>query len=453
MGTFLQRERREKFPLVNVTEPQYRRDLFPYSGVPKITFDGKDVPIDPPEEIFITCTTFRDGQQARPPYTVKQIVDLFDLIHRLGGPNGVIRQSEFFLYTEKDRESVEKCMERGYRFPEITSWIRASEKDFQLVKQMGIKETGILTSCSDYHIFSKLGSDRKGTMEGYLDLVRKAIEAGVKPRCHLEDLTKADIYGFVIPYVQELMAIAEDSGVGVKVRMCDTLGYGISYPGSALPRSVPRLVHTLIHDGGVPKEQLEWHGHNDFHKGLINATTAWLYGCAALNGTLLGLGERTGNTPIEGLIFEYIGLMGGDENGINTNVVTEIAEYYEKELGYKVPANYPFCGEDFNLTRAGIHADGVIKNEEIYNIFDTVKFLKRPIKVGITDKSGAAGMAYWLNAYLGLTGDKKIDKRDPGILKILEWVDAQYNAGRTTAISDEEILAVMKERAPQFFKA
>ena len=101
-----------EFPLVDVTEPNLLRHEFPYSGVPKITFDGKLLPIDLPKEYWITDTTFRDGQQARPPYTVKQIVDIFDLLHRLGGPNGVIRQSEFFLYSQKDREAVEKCLER-----------------------------------------------------------------------------------------------------------------------------------------------------------------------------------------------------------------------------------------------------------------------------------------------------------------------------------------------------
>ena len=53
-----------------------------------------------PEDIWITDTTFRDGQQSRPPYTVEQIEKLFDYMHRLSGEKGLIRQTEFFLYTE-----------------------------------------------------------------------------------------------------------------------------------------------------------------------------------------------------------------------------------------------------------------------------------------------------------------------------------------------------------------
>jgi hypothetical protein len=94
-----------KFDLKDVKEPNLQKDVFPYDEVCRIDFDHKIISINPADEIFITDTTFRDGQQARPPYTVQQIVDLYTMMSRLGGPNGVIRQSEFFLYSAKDREA------------------------------------------------------------------------------------------------------------------------------------------------------------------------------------------------------------------------------------------------------------------------------------------------------------------------------------------------------------
>lgn len=151
---------------------------------------------------------------------------MFDLLHRLSGPRGVIRQTEFFLYSEKDREAVRVCQEKGYPFPEITAWIRAVEKDFELVKKMGIRETGILTSCSDYPIHLKLGMNRKQAMEQYLSVVKAALDAGIRPRCHFEDITRADLYGFVIPFAQALVRLSEESGIPIKVRLCDTMGYG-----------------------------------------------------------------------------------------------------------------------------------------------------------------------------------------------------------------------------------
>lgn len=440
---------RESISLVE-DGPNLYREYFPYDCPPKVAFDGVEVPLDLPEELVITDTTFRDGQQARTPYTAKQIEDLYTYLHRLGGPNGVIRQAEFFLYSRKDREAVERCQALGYRYPEITGWIRAVKQDFALVKEMGLKETGILTSASDYHIYLKLGWDRRQAMRNYLEMIEVALEAGVRPRCHIEDVTRADIPGFVLPFAQEAMRRCEGTGIAVKFRLCDTMGYGVPYPGATLPRSVPRMVHAFVHELGMAKENLEWHGHNDFYKVLINGSYAWLYGCASVNGSILGFGERTGNTPIEALVFEYMGLTG-KANGMEPRVITEIADYLKKECAYRIPPMTPFVGSQFNVTAAGIHADGLIKNEEIYNIFDTGAILNRPLGVLLTDKSGLAGVALWINGHLGLADDQKIDKRHPGVQAINQWVEQQYAGNRATVISTEEMLEQARVHLPEYF--
>lgn len=439
-----------KYELKEVEEPNLIKDVFPYSEISRIVFDHKIIPPEPAEEIFITDTTFRDGQQARPPYTVEQIVHIFKLLSRLGGPNGIIRQTEFFLYSKKDKEAVDKCRALNLRYPEMTGWIRAAQEDVRLVKEAGLKETGILTSASDYHIFLKLGKKRSQAMDSYLGIVKAILELGIIPRCHFEDVTRADIYGFCIPFAIELMKLRQESGIDIKIRLCDTLGYGVTYPGASLPRSVDKLVRAFVDEADVPGHLLEWHGHNDFHKAMINATTAWLYGCSSANSTLLGLGERTGNPPIEGLIMEYIALKG-HSNGIDTTAITEIAEYFEKEIGSRIPHNYPFVGSEFNATSAGVHADGLIKSEEIYNIFDTRKILNRPIVTMINDKSGNAGIAFWINQRFNLNGDNAVDKRHPGISKVNKWIAEQYDAGRVTAISPEELEKKIRKHLPELF--
>ena len=245
------------FPLVDVDTPNVFRNLFHYDEIPKIAFNDRIVPHNMPDEIWITDTTFRDGQQSRAPYTTEQIVTIYDYLHRLGGPNGKIRQSEFFLYSKKDRDAVYKCLEKGYQFPEVTSWIRASKKDFQLVKDIGLKETGILVSCSDYHIFKKLKKTRRQAMEDYLAVISEALEVGIVPRCHFEDITRADFYGFVIPFALELNNLMKESGIPIKIRACDTMGYGISYPGASLPRSVPGIIYGLRNYAGFPSHLIE----------------------------------------------------------------------------------------------------------------------------------------------------------------------------------------------------
>ncbi len=434
----LLQEQTYSYTLQDVEEPNLFREFFDYENVPRTAFDFFSVPMNTPESLWITDTTFRDGQQSMSPFNVQQMVDLFKLLHKLGGKNGIVRQSEFFLYSEKDRAAVRACQELGYEFPEITSWIRATDSDFELVKEMGIKETGILVSCSDYHIFNKLHLTRKQAMDKYLSIVKKALDRGIVPRAHLEDITRADSYGYVVPFVKELMKLSKESGVPIKVRACDTLGYGVTYPGASLPRSVPRTIYGLIRYGEVPNEQLEWHGHNDFYKVVTNAATAWLYGCSAVNCALLGIGERTGNCPLEAMAVEYASIKGTDD-GMDLSAITDIADYFQHELHYKIPPRTPFVGRDFNVTRAGVHADGLMKDEEIYNIFNTNKILKRPPLVYVDNNSGLAGIAYWINNFYELPEELKIVKSDPLVLAIKSKVDELFANGRCSAMSDEEL--------------
>ena len=434
------------YQLQDVQDPELFREMFPYTEAPKIAFNYRRVPENMPEDIFITDTSFRDGQQSRAPYTTEQMVHIYKLLHKLGGKHGMIRQTEFFVYSEKDRKALEKCMELDYEFPEITTWIRANKKDFELANSIGIKETGILVSCSDYHIFHKMGLTRKEALDKYLGIVSDCIEAGLRPRCHFEDITRADFYGFVVPFANELMKLSRESGVPVKIRACDTMGYGVPYPGAALPRSVSGIIYGLMHYSDVPAEMIEWHGHNDFYKGVVNATTAWMYGASAVNRSLLGIGERTGNVPLEAMVFEYASLRG-HLNGMNTQVITEIAEYIQNETGYDIPPMTPFVGANFNLTRAGIHADGMMKNPEIYNIFDTEAILNRPPKVSVTNTSGLAGVDFWVNSYRKKLGLDPIPKSHEIIKTIYDWVCEEYEQGRITMISDAELEEQYKKAA------
>ena len=426
------------YQLQDVGSPELFHEMFPYSETPKIAFNYRHVPANMPDDIYITDTSFRDGQQSRAPYTTDQMVHIFKLLHKLGGDNGMIRQTEFFVYSKKDRLALEKCMELGYKFPEITTWIRANKKDFDMVKSIGVKETGILVSCSDYHIFHKMGLTRKQALDKYLGIVKECINAGLRPRCHFEDITRADFYGFVVPFASQLMQISQECHIPIKVRACDTLGLGVPYPGVALPRSVSGIIYGLQHYAGVPSDMIEWHGHNDFYKGVVNAATAWMYGASAVNCSLLGIGERTGNVPLEAMVFEYASLRG-TMNGMHPEVITEIADYIKNETDYDLPPMTPFVGDNFNLTRAGIHADGMMKNPEIYNIFDTESILDRPPKVSVTNTSGVAGVAFWVNQYNKKLGLPAVSKNDPVVVKIHSWVCEQYDQGRITMISDEEL--------------
>ena len=450
MSLLYQKHASRPLTLDNRVEPELYRDVFPYTHVSRIEFDDTFLVPRPADPMFITDTTFRDGQQARPPYTVKQIARIYDLLHKLGGKSGLIQASEFFMYSPKDRKAIEVCRSRGYRFPRVTGWIRANMDDLKIAHDMEFDEVGLLTSMSDYHIFLKLGKTREQAMNDYLKVVTKALEWGIVPRCHFEDVTRADIYGFCLPFARKLMELSHEASMPIKIRLCDTMGYGVPFPGAALPRSVQRIVRAFTDEAGVPGAWLEWHGHNDFHKVLVNGVTAWLYGCGGVNGTLMGFGKRTGNAPLEALVIDYISLTGNDE-AADPTVITEIAQYFEKELDYRIPDNYPFAGKDFNATSAGIHVDGLAKNEEIYNIFDTTKILNRSVPIIINDKAGRAGVAYWINQQFNLPPERQVSKKHPAVGQIHTRIMAAYEEGRNTSFSNKEIKNLVRRFMPELF--
>lgn len=306
-----------------------------------------------------------------------------------------------------------------------------------------MQETGILVSCSDYHIFNKMHLNRAKAMDQYLGIVKDALDMGIRPRCHFEDITRADYYGFVVPFATELMRLSKESGIPVKIRACDTMGYGVTYYGAALPRSVPGIIYGLRHYADVPSEQLEWHGHNDFYKVVSNAGAAWMYGCASINCSLLGIGERTGNCPLEAMAIEYQALRG-ETGGMDLSAITDIADYMEREIGIEISPRQPFVGRHFNVTRAGIHADGMLKNEEIYNIFDTAKILNRPAMVAVDAHGGLAAVAHWINSYFRLTAKHQLDKTDALVAAVRAEVDRLYAEGRNTVMGDEELEIIVR---------
>ena len=82
----------------------------------------------------------------------------------------------------------------------------------------------------------------------------------------------------------------------------------------------------------------------------------------------------------------------------------------------------------------------MMKNEEIYNIFDTEKFLNRPALVSVSNTSGLAGIAHWINSYYRLGEDRKVDKNSELVKMVKEWVDKQYEDGRVTVLTDNELV-------------
>jgi isopropylmalate/homocitrate/citramalate synthase len=310
---------------------------------------------------LITDTTLRDGAQdprfALFPNEAK--VKYYDLLHELDNGTGRIAAVEVFIYQQRDLWVLERLLERGYDFPQVTTWVRATPKDVRLLRDVSggrVKETGLLASSSDHHIFDKLAfHSKQEAAEKYLIPILAACEEGIRPRVHLEDITRADIVGWVIPFMKR--TIEETKGT-VYFRLCDTLGLGVPEPWAALPFGLPRLVSTLAVATGV---ELEFHGHNDLGLVTANCMAAFRYGCNRVNTTFGGLGERTGNAPLEQVVANYIRVFG--DPGFKLEALGEMADLIDRDVS-PVPEKQPIIGRSIFTTQAGLHQTGVQRQSE-----------------------------------------------------------------------------------------
>lgn len=419
-------------------QPEYFLDSFPRDGFPRFAWETR--PATLPAQVWTTETTHRDGQQGGLPLTTEQSLKIYDLLCAFTGTSGAIRQAEFFVYRASDRAALEGALDRyrGGAPIEPTTWIRATAKDVELIRALGVRETGMLASASDYHTFHKFRpGGRNQAAQTYLDAVRVTVDAGIRPRLHLEDATRASI-DFMLPFIDAVRAICEPAGQVPKFRICDTMGLGLPYDDVALPRSIPRIFRAL-RGAGLTPEMLEFHPHNDTWLVVPNCLAAVREGCAVINGTSLGKGERTGNAPLEAVLLHLIGMGYFAEGAPDFRALNALADLYQA-MGEGLPAKYPLYGRDAHRTRAGIHADGLNKFWWMYAPFNVPDLLGRPLEVSLTKDSGIAGLIFLIRQHLGYD----LAKDDPDLAVIQAWVNTEFDNGRQTSIDWEEIAPLVQ---------
>jgi citrate (Re)-synthase len=416
-------------------EPEYFLDVYPHDAFPVYEWDER--PATMPQEAWTTETTHRDGQQGGLPLSIETSLKIYDILCRFTGESGAIRQAEFFAYRPSDRAALEGALER-YRSGapiEPTTWIRATAKDVGLIASLGVRETGMLASASDYHTFHKFTpGGRNQAAQTYLEAVRMTLDAGIRPRLHLEDATRAPM-DFMRPFIETVLEVAVGYGPELrpKFRVCDTMGLGLPYDDVALPRSIPRLFRELRGLGLQPAD-LEFHPHNDTWLVVANCLAAIRAGCGVINGTALGKGERTGNAPLEGVLLHLIGMGYFRESQPDFTAFNTLVDLYA-EMGEAIPPKYPLYGRDAHRTRAGVHADGLNKFWWMYAPFNVPQLLGRPLEVSLTKDSGLGGLIFVIRQHLGLD----VDKHDPRLQEVYAWMLAEFDNGRQTSIEWEEL--------------
>ena len=389
-------------------------------------------------EVFISDSTIRDGSQM--PGIVlsrEHKLQIYEYLHEIG-----IEKLEAFAFNQRDIDAVELMFDIGYESPEITGWARASREDINKILEIdGIKETGILMSVSDTHIFSKMRlSGRKEAEEKYLDALQYAVDHGLRTRAHLEDMTRADNYGFVFPLVENILEIDSEC----IIRVCDTVGYGMPFMNIDEPYGIPKIIQYLKNDIGV--RNIETHIHDDYGFGSASSIAGFWHGANWTSVTFLGIGERAGNSEMEKILLFLVDRVEGFER-YNLEPVTRFARFMEKELGLRVPRNKAVVGKNIFAHESGIHASGVLKNPFNYEPYlPELVGGKRFLLIG--DSSGLEIIRYKVQETLNdlLDVEAIVEKDDPRLLKIQKEIQKLYDKEeRVSCISDEELLAYVEK--------
>jgi isopropylmalate/homocitrate/citramalate synthase len=408
----------------------------------------------------ITDTTLRDGAQdpcfALFPHETK--LRYYDLLHELDNGTGRIENVEVFIYQKRDKWVLEKLLERNYEFPQVTTWTRATPKDIKLLVELSqgrVKETGMLASASDHHIFDKLNHPSKeAAIEKYLIPIMTALENGIRPRVHLEDATKADIAGWVIPFMKRVL---DETKGRACFRICDTMGWGVPDPHAGLPTGIPKLISVLYEETGA---ELEFHGHNDFGLATANSIAAWIYGCNRVNTAFASMGERTGNTSFEQMLAAMVRFYG--DPGLNLGVLAEITKLIHTEV-YPVSSKAPLIGSGIFTTQAGLHQTGVQRHNEapgglIYLPYSPNLVGREQVELHrIGGLTGMEGVVTVLNQELEAEGEKRRHTMVSRTAKLIydkvhdeydgTWDEEErkYVNARTTFFESQELLEMSRE--------
>lgn len=385
------------------------------------------------QEVFLSDSTLRDGSQMPGiVMSVENRLKIFEYLHKIG-----IEKLEVFLYSKSDRVSAKAMLNWGDESPEVTGWARANTGDIDLVLAAdGIKETGILMSVSNAHMLTKMGLPSiAAARKKYLDALDYALDHGLRTGAHLEDVTRADLEGFVYPLVREIL----DRDPECTIRLCDTIGFGLPFNDVGGPFGLPQMVSRLREMGA---RNIEIHAHNDFGLSTANSLAGFWYGANWSNLTFLGIGERAGNAELETVLLFLVQRVEGMQK-YDLSCLVEFADYLEKHIGLRIPKNKAVVGKNIFAHESGIHTAGVLKDPFTYEPFppDLVGG-KRKLMIGPT--SGAEIVRAKIEEALRdlMKIETHIGKHDWRIRAICAEIRRLYDEEqRKSCISDREIRA------------
>ncbi len=361
-------------------------------------------------------TTLRDGEQTPGVvFSIDEKLSIAKLLDDIG-----VQQIEAGTPIMSDHEvkAVAAIVKEGLN-ASVMGWARAAKPDIDAVLKTSADAIAISIATSDIHLQYKLGMTREQVLEKAISMVEYAKDHGLYISLNSEDATRTE-FSFLKEFAQKGMEAGAD-----RLRVCDTLGV-------LIPLSTRYLVKRVIDEVGIP---VEIHTHNDYGLGVANALAAYEVGAEWASTTVNGLGERAGNSSLEGIIMSLTKLYNL-ENEYKIDKLFEISRYVESASGMNVPLNRSIVGQHMFTHESGIHVDGVLKYPYTYESF-------LPDEIGASRKI-VIGKHSGKHAVWDKLQELGVDVSKDQLLVVVEAIK-ERSQKRKSAIKDSELKKIAEK--------
>ena len=426
--------------------PNLLRHIFPSYRVPRINFGEGGLPHRVPGEAWCVDSTLASGLPVVGTLSTEQIIELFELIDAVDNKSGLIRQAELLVGGMPERDAINLLYQRykqGELHVEPVAVIVPHPENVAAIMGLGLREVGIKFAVSDYHLLPEGSTTRREPVQQLLDAMDACLEEGAAIRLDLLDVTRADLDGFVLPLIEDCVEYLGSKGsLPPRIRLCDSLGLGVPWTESPVPRSVPRMIHTLCHALKLESSEMEFLGHNDLGLALANTVAAMMHGSSGLVCAFGGLGERCGVAATEQMLIHLAGHYGVDPSFAAIQKVFD----FLREQGVEISSNLPLWGTRALTESFAPHGNAFSVTHDMGAPFDTAKILDLEGDMEIWRRGGAPALIHLIRAWIP---DAELGCEDKAVVSILAWLEEQ----ELELVSWADIEEKVQELLPEYFES